>query len=162
MLRKKLLTHDQHAILNAKDSLTKSALLQYVSVLVVGIGFGVVLTKSEVISWFRIQRMFRFEEAHVYLVMGSAIVVGAIGLWILKRLQLKSLQGETIKIKEKPFQKGIIFGGLTFGMGWAITGACPGPIYAQLGSGEFLALITFAGAWIGSYLYAYMRPYLPH
>ncbi len=162
MTHKKLLTHDQRPITNQVGSFAKSTILQYATVLFVGIGFGVVLTKSEVISWFRIQRMFRFEEAHVYLVMGSAIVVGALSLWLLKRFQFKSLQGEALQIKEKPFQKGIILGGLTFGMGWAITGACPGPIYAQLGSGEYLALITFAGAWIGAYLYAYVRPYLPH
>jgi uncharacterized protein len=143
-------------------TLAKSTVLQYANVLLVGIVFGVVLTKSEVISWFRIQRMFRFEEAHVYLIMASAIVVGALSLWVLKRFQLKSLQGEAIKLKEKPFQKGVILGGLIFGMGWAITGACPGPIYAQLGSGETLALLTFAGAFIGSYLYAYVRPHLPH
>ena len=155
----------EHSFTNtqAKESSSaQSTLVQSLAVLLVGMIFGVVLTKSEVISWFRIQSMFRFEEAHVYLVMASAIVVGALSLLLLKRFQLKSLQGEAIKIKEKPYQKGVIFGGLLFGMGWAITGACPGPIYAQLGSGEVLALITFAGAFAGSYLYAYVRPYLPH
>lgn len=158
MIREHSLTHSP-----AKGgSLAQSALVQSLTVLLVGMAFGIVLTKSEVISWFRIQSMFRFEEAHVYLVMASAIAVGALSLWVLKRFQWKSLQGETIKLKEKPYQKGVIFGGLLFGMGWAITGACPGPIYAQLGSGEVLALITFAGAFAGSYLYAYVRPYLPH
>lgn len=158
MMRENLLTTQQ----NKGGALAQAAVLQYANVLLVGLVFGVVLTKSEVISWFRIQRMFRLEEAHVYLVMASAIAVGALSLWVLKRYQLKSLQGEAIKIKEKPFQKGVILGGLIFGMGWAITGACPGPIYAQLGSGETLALLTFAGAFIGSYLYAYVRPHLPH
>jgi uncharacterized membrane protein YedE/YeeE len=155
----------EHSLTNTPDkggSLAQSTLVQSLTVLLVGMAFGIVLTKSEVISWFRIQSMFRFEEAHVYLVMASAIAVGALSLWILKRFQWKSLQGEVIKIKEKPYQKGVIFGGLLFGMGWAITGACPGPIYAQLGGGEILALITFAGAFVGSYLYAYARPYLPH
>lgn len=155
----------EHSFTNTQakgGSLAQSTLVQALTVLLVGMAFGIVLTKSEVISWFRIQSMFRFEEAHVYLVMASAIVVGALSLLLLKRFQLKSLQGEAIKIKEKPYQKGVIFGGLLFGMGWAITGACPGPIYAQLGSGEALALITFAGAFVGSYLYAYARPYLPH
>ena len=155
MIRERSFTNTQ-----AKGfSLAQSTLVQSLAVLLVGMIFGVVLTKSDVISWFR---MFRFEEAHVYLVMASAIAVGAMSLLLLKRFQLKSLQGEAIKIKEKPYQKGVIFGGLLFGMGWAITGACPGPIYAQLGSGEVLALITFAGAFAGSYLYAYVRPYLPH
>lgn len=159
MMRENLLGTNQQT---KSASLARSVVLQYINVLLVGTVFGVVLTKSEVISWFRIQRMFHFEEAHVYLVMGSAIVVGALSLLLLKRFQLKSLQGEKIQIKEKPFQKGIILGGLLFGMGWAITGACPGPIYAQLGAGEPLALLTFAGAFIGAYLYAYVRPRLPH
>jgi hypothetical protein len=158
MIREQFLTQPQAKGAN----LAQSALVQSLAVLLIGVLFGVVLTKAEVISWFRIQQMFRFEEAHVYLVMTSAIVVAALSLLLLKRFQLKSLQGEAIKIKEKPYQKGVIFGGLLFGMGWAITGACPGPIYAQLGSGEALALITFAGAFAGSYLYAYVRPYLPH
>jgi uncharacterized membrane protein YedE/YeeE len=158
MIREQFLTQPQAKGAN----LAQSALVQSLAVLLIGVLFGVVLTKAEVISWFRIQQMFRFEEAHVYLVMTSAIVVAALSLLLLKRFQLKSLQGEAIKIKEKTYQKGVIFGGLLFGMGWAITGACPGPIYAQLGSGEALALITFAGAFAGSYLYAYVRPYLPH
>jgi uncharacterized membrane protein YedE/YeeE len=158
MIREQFLTQPQAKGAN----LAQSALVQSLAVLLIGVLFGVVLTKAEVISWFRIQQMFRFEAAHVYLVMTSAIVVAALSLLLLKRFQLKSLQGEAIKIKEKPYQKGVIFGGLLFGMGWAITGACPGPIYAQLGSGEALALITFAGAFAGSYLYAYVRPYLPH
>ena len=155
----------EHSLTNTQakgGSLAQSTLVQSIRVLLIGMAFGIVLTKSEVISWFRIQSMFRFEEAHVYLVMASAIAVGALSLLVLKRFQWKSLQGEAIKIKEKPYQKGVIFGGVLFGMGWAITGACPGPIYAQLGSGEALALITFAGAFVGSYLYAYVRPYLPH
>lgn len=158
MIREQSLTHSQPK----GGALAQSTALHSLNVLLIGMVFGIVLTKSEVISWFRIQSMFRFEEAHVYLVMASAIAVGALSLLLLKRFQLKSLQGEAIKIKEKPYQKGVIFGGLLFGMGWAITGACPGPIYAQLGSGEILALLTFAGAFVGSYLYAYARPYLPH
>lgn len=159
MIRENVFTADQQA---QGNTLLRSTALQYLNVLLVGMVFGVVLIKSEVISWFRIQRMFHLEEAHVYLVMGSAIAVAALSLFFLKRFQVNSLQGEAIKLKEKPFQKGVILGGLIFGMGWAITGACPGPIYAQLGAGEPLALLTFAGAFIGSYLYAYVRPRLPH
>ncbi|MBX3012683.1 MAG: YeeE/YedE family protein [Caldilineaceae bacterium] len=136
--------------------------MQRFYVFLIGISFGIILTKAEVISWFRIQRMFRFEEAHMYLVIASAVVVGAISLFILKRLQLKTITHEPIQIREKPFQKGIIFGGIIFGLGWAITGACPGPIYAQIGSGELLAILTFVGAFLGAYLYAYVRAYLPH
>ncbi len=132
------------------------------SVLIIGMFFGIVLVKSEVISWFRIQKMFRFEELHMYLVIGSAVVVAAISLLILKRFDVKTVDGQAITIREKPFQKGIIYGGIIFGMGWAVTGACPGPIYAQIGSGEYIAIITFLGALGGMFLYAYLRPRLPH
>lgn len=133
-----------------------------ITVLLFGILFGIVLTKSEVISWERVHRMFRFEEAYMYLVILSAVVVGALGVWLIKRLQLPTIYGEAVTIKEKPFQKGIIIGGILFGLGWAITGACPGPIYSQIGSGEWLALLTFVGALAGAYLYAVLRPLLPH
>lgn len=129
---------------------------------VLGLGFGIVLVKSEVISWFRIQAMFRFEEAHMYLIIGSAVVVGAISVFIIKRFEMKTVSGETITIREKPFNKGVIYGGILFGMGWAITGACPGPIYAQIGSGAYMALVTFVSALVGAYLYGYFQPKLPH
>jgi uncharacterized membrane protein YedE/YeeE len=136
--------------------------MQRVFVFLIGIYFGIVLTKSEVVSWFRIQRMFHFEEAHMYLIIGSAVVVGAISLWLYKRLGQKDFTGQPVEIRSKGFNKGIVFGGVIFGLGWAVTGACPGPIYAQLGSGEYLAIFTFVGAFAGAYLYAYLRPYLPH
>ena len=131
-------------------------------VLLIGTFFGVVLVKSEVVSWFRIQKMFRFEEAHMYLVIASAVLVGAVSLFIIKKMQMKTLQREEIKVTEKKFQKGVVVGGTTFGMGWAITGACPGPIYAQIGSGELLALVTFGAALVGMYIYAFFQPRLPH
>jgi len=131
-------------------------------VFLIGIYFGVVLTKSEVVSWFRIQRMFHFEEAHMYLIIASAVVVGAISLWIYKRLGQRDIDGSPVIIRNKEYNKGIIIGSVIFGLGWAVTGACPGPIYAQLGSGEYLAIITFVGAFGGAYLYAYLQPYLPH
>ncbi|MCB0060610.1 MAG: YeeE/YedE family protein [Caldilineaceae bacterium] len=135
---------------------------QYLPVALIGTIFGIVLTKSQVISWYRVQSMFRFEEAHMYLVITSAIVTGAISLWIIRRFNLKTIQGEPVTVKTKPYQKGVLYGGVIFGLGWAITGACPGPIYAQIGGGELLALVTFAGALSGSYLYAMLRPRLPH
>ena len=130
--------------------------------LLLGLVFGIVLVKSEVISWFRIQAMFRFQEAHMYLIIGSAVVTGAITLFIVKRLHMKTVSGEEIYIREKPFNKGIVAGGIIFGMGWAITGACPGPIYAQIGSGAYMALVTFVSALLGAYLYAFFQPRLPH
>ena len=131
-------------------------------VFLIGTYFGVVLTKSEVVSWFRIQSMFRFEEAHMYLIIASAVAVGVVSVWLFKQLGQKDIYHEHVELAPKPFHKGIVIGGTLFGLGWAITGACPGPIYAQLGSGEYLALLTFIGAFVGAYLYAYVRPYLPH
>ena len=130
--------------------------------LALGLFFGLVLVKTEVASWFRIQKMFRFEEAYMFLVMASAIAVGALSLILIRKLDLRGLDGAPIAVKEKPFQKGTIPGGVIFGMGWAITGACPGPIYAQMGSGEYMAIFTFLGAFGGAYLYAFLRPRLPH
>ncbi len=126
--------------------------MKQLNVLIIGILFGIVLVKSEVISWFRIQSMFRFEEAHMYLIIGSAVIVGAISLQIVKRLQVTQISGEVIEIKTKDFNKGTIIGGALFGMGWAITGACPGPIYAQIGSGAYMAFVTFLSAIGGVYL----------
>jgi uncharacterized protein len=137
-------------------------MLRQFYVLLVGIYFGIVLVKSEVVSWFRINRMFHFEEAHMYLIIASAIAVGALSIFIIRRLNLKTVFGEPIAPEGKPFQKGMVIGGALFGMGWAITGACPGPIYAQIGSGHLAALVTLAGALAGMYLYATMQPRLPH
>ncbi len=130
--------------------------------LLIGIYFGIVLIKSEQASWFRIQSMFRFEELHMYLVICSAVVVGAVSILLIKWLGQKTVVGDPIEFKEKPFQKGTILGGILFGLGWAITGACPGPMYAQLGSGEYLTLLSFAGAFLGVYVYALLKPKLPH
>ncbi len=131
-------------------------------ILILGIYFGIVLVRSEVASWFRIRQMFLFQEAHMYLIIISAIVVGAASLWLLRRLNLHTVQREEIVLRPKPYQYGIIFGGTIFGMGWAITGACPGPIYAQIGGGEWAAIATFLGAIVGMYGYAWLQPILPH
>lgn len=131
-------------------------------VFVVGIYFGILLIKSEVILWDRIHRMFLFQEAHMYLVIGSAVAVGALGMWIIRRFEVKTLEGEPIAYRPKPFDKGIVYGGIAFGMGWAITGACPGPIYAQIGSGAWPAVFTLGGAVLGMYLFALVRERLPY
>jgi len=127
-----------------------------------GILFGIVLTKSEVISWFRIQNMFYFVEPHMYLIIGSAVVVGAISMQIVKRAKIKSITGEELEYKGKQYHKGFIIGGIIFGIGWAITGACPGPIFAQIGAGEYPALATLAGAVVGAFLYHSNKSKLPH
>ena len=130
--------------------------------LLLGTFFGIVLVKSEVASWFRIQKMFHFQEAHMYLVIGSAVVVGALSIALIRALNAYVISGESISFQGKDFHKGTAIGGALFGLGWALTGACPGPIYAQIGSGEYLALITFVGAFIGAYGYAMLQPKLPH
>lgn len=130
--------------------------------LIFGLIFGIVLTKSEVISWFRIQAMFNFEEPHMYLIIGSAVVTGAVSILILKALKIKSLKKEEIIFDGKIYNHGFIWGSLIFGVGWAITGACPGPIFAQIGSGEYPALVTLAGALIGAYGYQIGKSKLPH
>ena len=137
-------------------------LVQQLYVLLIGTLFGLVLVKSEVGSWFRIQKMFRFEEAHMYLTIASAVVVGAIAVYLIKKFQLKTVKHQEIEFETKPFQKGMIMGGIIFGMGWAITGACPGPIYAQIGSGEYAAIVTLVTALAGAYAYAILQPRLPH
>lgn len=130
--------------------------------LLVGIYFGIVLVKTQVVSWFEINDMFRFKDAYMYLVIASAIGVGIVSVYFIKRYQPKALCGADIIISKKPIHKGIVYGGTLFGMGWAITGACPGPIYAQIGSGTLLTIFTFLGAISGMYLYAYLQPKLPH
>ncbi|MBN1482966.1 transporter [candidate division KSB1 bacterium] len=130
--------------------------------LIFGIFFGIILTKSEVISWFRIHNMFMFREAHMYLVIGSAVVVGAVSVAILKLLKIKSASGEPISFKGKAYNKGFIIGGIIFGIGWAITGACPGPIFGQIGAGAYPAIFTLAGAIVGALLYQHNRARLPH
>lgn len=138
---------------------TLGSMLKY---LILGIGFGIVLVKAEVISWFRIQEMFRLESFHMYGVIGIAVVVGLISVQIIKRFKIKSVSGETIKLDEKPFSKGQIFGGLLFGFGWALTGACPGPIYAQIGTGVTVFIITLLSALTGTWVYGLLRNKLPH
>ena len=130
--------------------------------LLMGIWFGIVLVKSQVVSWQQINDMFYFKSAYMYLVIASAVTVGAISLLIIKRFEVQTVEGEAIVVKKKPFHKGVVFGGTIFGMGWAITGACPGPIYAQVGAGTFLAVVTFIGAMVGMYLYAFLQQRLPH
>ncbi len=130
--------------------------------MILGIAFGIVLVQSEVMSWFRIRNMFLFKEAHMYLIISSAIVVAMMSVWILKALKVKSLSGDVLSFKGKPWNKGIVFGGLIFGVGWAITGACPGPVFAQIGTGAYPAIFTLVGAVLGAYLYALLRGKLPH
>jgi len=136
--------------------------LQNSKYLVAGVLFGIILVKSEVISWFRIQEMFRGQSFHMYGIIGSAVITGMISIFLIKRLQLKTITQEPVTIPEKKFHWGNVYGGLIFGLGWAITGACPGSLYAQLGSGFGAAAITLCSAIAGTWVYSRLREKLPH
>ena len=136
--------------------------MKYLKYLVLGTLFGIILTKSEVISWFRIQEMFRFQSFHMYGVIGSAIVVGMISIQLIKRKRLKSIDGEPIVLADKKFNHGIWIGGFIFGLGWALTGACPGPLFAQLGSGIGSAAVLILAALAGTWTYSALREKLPY
>jgi len=145
-----------------EQSVKKHSFLYYMRFLLVGILFGIVLVKGEVISWFRIQEMFRFQSFHMYGVIGSAVVVGIMSVWIIKRFQLKSIDGEIIFFPSKHIHKGQIFGGLLFGFGWALTGACPGPLFAQIGAGFSVVIAGLLSAIAGTWVYGVLRDKLPH
>lgn len=130
--------------------------------LFVGILFGIVFVKAEVVSWFRIQEMFRLQSFHMYGIIGSAVVVGMISVFLIKKFNIKTIYGEPIKFSSKTFNKGQIYGGLLFGFGWAITGACPGPLFAQIGTGVTVIVVTLLSAIAGTWVYGYFREKLPH
>ncbi|MCI1188756.1 YeeE/YedE family protein [Hymenobacter sp. DH14] len=130
--------------------------------LVLGVLFGIILTKSEVVSWFRIQEMFRFQSFHMYGIIGSAIAVGLVSIQFIKRTHLRTFNGEPIAIADKKFNHGVWIGGLIFGLGWALTGACPGPMFAQLGSGSNAAVVLILAALAGTWTYSALREKLPH
>jgi uncharacterized membrane protein YedE/YeeE len=125
--------------------------------------FGIVLIKAEVVSWFRIQEMFHFQSFHMYGIIGCAVAVGVVTVALVKRFGLKSLAGETLNLTPKPFNKvGNLVGGILFGLGWALTGACPGPLYALLGAGYGAILLPIATALLGVVVYGILKPNLPH
>ncbi|MEI6086773.1 MAG: DUF6691 family protein [Bacteroidota bacterium] len=130
--------------------------------LMVGIIFGIVFVKAEIISWFRIQEMFRLQSFHMYGVIGSAVLVGAISVFIIKKFKIKTIYGEPIQFDEKKFNVGQIYGGLLFGLGWAITGACPGPLFAQIGTGISVTIVTLMSAIAGTWIYGLVRNKIPH
>jgi len=140
----------------------KSPFLSGIKFLLAGIFFGIILIKSEVISWFRIQEMFRLQSFHMFGVMGTAVVTGMISILIIKKFRLKTINNQPIFLTTKKFQKGNIYGGLLFGFGWALTGACPGPLFAQVGSGATVVLVTILCAIAGTWTYGLIREKLPH
>jgi len=153
-------SHDQSG--SAHETASGISVLALIMSLVMGVYFGVVLTKSEVVRWQRVHDMFLFKEPHMYLIIGVGIVVAMISMQFIKKANARTMEGIPIKYQPKPFHKGVVIGGTLFGAGWAIAGACPGPIYAQIGGGAWMALITLAGALFGTYAYAFLKPKLPH
>lgn len=134
-----------------------------IAYLFIGILFGIVMFKSEAASWFRIYEMFRFESFHMYGIIGSALLLGVIGVQLIKRRGARSFFGEPIKIasKERGF-KNYLFGGIIFGLGWALAGSCPGPIYTLIGAGYVSIVVVLLGALIGAFLYGLLKKRLPH
>ena len=119
----------------------------------IGILFGILFIKAEIISWYRIQEMFRLESFHMYGVIGSAVMVGIISVFLIKKLNIKTIHQEEVIFQAKKFNKGQIYGGLLFGLGWGITGACPGPLFAQIGTGFTVVAVTLLSAVIGTWIY---------
>jgi len=127
---------------------------------IVGVVFGLTLTKGEAISWYRILEMFRFESIHMYGIFMTAVPVGAISILLIQNFGIKSMEGQLIEKPVKPYHHGVVFGGLIFGFGWALTGACPGPLYAQIGSGYLVTIVTLVAALVGTWTYGLMERYL--
>ena len=132
--------------------------------LLLGVAFGFVLSRSEVLSWFRIQEMFRFQSFRMYGIIGSAVATAALSVALIKRTGLKSVSGESISIPPKPLGSGIRYaaGGTIFGLGWALTGACPGPLFALIGNGVTVMIAAVVSALLGTWAYGWLRPRLPH
>lgn len=132
--------------------------------LLIGIGFGIVLVRSEVVSWFRIQEMFRFQSFHMYGIIGSAVLVAGISIRIIERLGMTAWDGRPIVLRPKEWGGGVRYGlgGTIFGLGWALLGACPGPIFALIGGGVTVMVVALASALAGTWTYAALRQRLPH
>jgi len=128
-----------------------------------GVIFGIVMIKSEAASWYRIQEMFRFQSFQMYGIIGTAVILGALAVFIIKRFGIKDSEGDPIIFtpKDKGWKK-YIFGGLIFGLGWALSGACPGPMFVNIGYGYITMTIVVAGALLGTYLYGVLKKWLPH
>jgi uncharacterized membrane protein YedE/YeeE len=142
----------------ASESLVRSN----IKYLVIGAFFGIVFVKGEIISWYRIQEMFRLHSFHMYGVIGTAVVVGAISVFLIRKFNIKTIQGEKVVFLKREFNWGQVIGGTMFGLGWAITGACPGPLFAQIGSGFLVISVTLFSAIAGTWFYGLIRERLPH
>ncbi len=132
-------------------------------ILLAGIIFGIVMTKSEAVSWYRIQEMFRFQSVHMYGIIGVAATLGALMIFMLKKIRFKNIAGERVHFVEKAkTYYASLFGGILFGLGWAMTGACPGPLYVLVGNGYFVILVVIISALLGTFIYGKLKSHLPH
>jgi uncharacterized membrane protein YedE/YeeE len=137
--------------------------MKYAKFLIIGFIFGIAIFKSEAMTWYRIQEMFRFQSFHMYGIFGSAIAVGAITVLMIKKLGLKTIEGEEIVLEKKPLnKKGNIIGGVLFGIGWAFTGCCVAPMYVLVGYGSIAGIVILISAFIGVWVYGEVREKLPH
>jgi hypothetical protein len=138
-------------------------LFNILSFIALGSLFGTVLTEAQAVSWYRIQEMFYFQSFHMYGLLGSAIATGALSLWIIRKFKIKSIHHNPIEVKDKPFQwKANLVGGIIFGLGWGLTGACSAPLFITLGIDWKIGILLLIGALIGTYLYATVKDKLPH
>lgn len=137
--------------------------MRVIGYFLIGIFFGIVMFKSEAASWFRIYEMFHFESFHMYGIIGSALILGVLGIQLIKRKNLKDFDGKQISFipKEKGFSR-YMFGGIIFGLGWALAGACPGPIYTLIGAGFVSMIVVFISAILGTFVYGLLKDKLPH
>jgi uncharacterized membrane protein YedE/YeeE len=137
--------------------------MKFIKFLLVGIVFGIVMAKSEAISWFRIQEMFRFQAFHMYGIIGTAVVLGVLGVALIKKFNIRDINGNPIVFlpKDKSIVR-YLLGGSIFGLGWALSGACPGPMVVNIGYGFLTMAIVFVSAVVGTYLYGVLKDYLPH
>lgn len=137
--------------------------MKFIKFLLTGILFGIVMTKSEAISWFRIQEMFRFESFHMYGIIGTAVILGALLVAVIKKVKTNTIEGKPITFNPKNMSiPRYLLGGTIFGLGWAMTGACPGPLFTLVGHGIWSILLVIVSAIFGTYVYGKLRPKLPH
>ncbi len=154
-------THSDDSAAVRKTS-TAGNLARLAGYLLAGVYFGIILIKGQVADWFRIQEMFRLQQFHMFGIIGSAILTAMVSVWLLRRTRARSTLGTPVSIGDKERHRGQALGGFIFGLGWAATGACPGPLFAQIGSGASFMLLALGSALLGTWLYGLVKPKLPH
>jgi len=137
--------------------------MKYIKFFLVGILFGIVMSKAEIISWYRIYEMFKFQSFHMYGIIGSAVVLGMISMFLFRKKMVKTFEGNEIHVPAKKIGLSRnLLGGILFGLGWALAGACPGPMFVLVGKGVVSILVVIFGATLGAFLYGYFKEKLPH